>query len=51
MRHQLCAALEREPLSRLKEAVAIVEQRHPGTKPTNKSQKASNIDYILQLVK
>lgn len=50
-RHQLSAALEREPLSRLKEASAIVERRHPGTRPKNKAQKASNIDYILQLVK
>jgi hypothetical protein len=49
--HQLSAALEREPLSRLKEAVAIVEQRYPGTRPKNKAQKASNINYILELVK
>lgn len=47
---QLQAALEREPAFRLKEAAVLVEQRNPGTKPTNRGQKKALIAYMLQHV-
>lgn len=47
---QLQAALEREPVFRLKEAAVLVERRNPGTKPANRGQKKPLIDYMLQYV-
>jgi hypothetical protein len=36
--------------ARLKEAVAIVEERNPGTKPTNRSKKDALLEYIIGYV-
>lgn len=47
---QLVPVLERFPVSELKRAVAVVEQRNPGTKPTNRAQKAALISYITEYV-
>lgn len=47
---QLRQALSVYSLSKLKEALSPVEQRHPGTKPTNKSRKDSIIAYIVEHV-
>lgn len=44
---QLRTALDRFPATELKQAAAIVEQRNPGTKPANRSQKAALLEYIL----
>jgi hypothetical protein len=37
-------------LSRLKETASIVETHNPGTKPSNRGQKTSIIDYIVKYV-
>lgn len=44
---QLHLALERYTPARLREAVAIVQERYPGTKPKSMS-KAAIIDYIVK---
>ncbi len=44
---QLRPALERFPGGELKKAAVLVEQRNPGTKPENRSQKAALINYIV----
>lgn len=36
--------------TRLKEAVAIVQERHPGTKPSNRSRKDALVEYIIRYV-
>lgn len=46
--HQLERALAIFPLTKLKEASAAVEARNPGTKPTNRGQKAAIIAYIVE---
>ena len=43
-------ALDRFPVSELKKAAAIVEERNPATKPTNRSRKDALIDYIVRNV-
>lgn len=48
--HQLRAALEDYSRDTLKVAAATIEQRNPGTKPTNKSRKDSIIAYIVEHV-
>ena len=47
---QLPNMLRTYGLERLKEAASVVQQRHPGTKPTNKSRKDSIIAYIVEHV-
>ena len=47
---QLPKALQRYHLSQLLEAAAIVQSKHPGTKPANKSKKAAVIAYIVAKV-
>lgn len=42
--------LDRYGANRLKEAAAIVEERNPGTKPTNRSNKNALIEYIVRYV-
>lgn len=44
---QLPTALSMFPVAKLKEGIAIVERRHPGTKPTNRGQKQALIDYMV----
>lgn len=46
--HQLETALRRETVARLKEAVALVQTRHPGTELKGKLTKAGAIAYILE---
>jgi hypothetical protein len=46
---QLALALERHPPAKLKEAVVIVQERYPGTKP-KKPTKASIIAYIVETI-
>lgn len=48
--NQLPVALDLFPLAKLKEASALVEQRCPGTKPTNRSKKDAVIAYIVDQV-
>lgn len=47
---QLRSALSVYSLPKLKQALAPVEQRHPGTKPTSRAEKDSIIDYIVEHV-
>lgn len=47
---QLREALDLYPLTRLKEGLPAVMERHPGTKPTSKSSKAAVIDYLARYV-
>ncbi|MBF6591367.1 MAG: hypothetical protein IVW57_12690 [Ktedonobacterales bacterium] len=47
---QLWAALERYPLATLKEAAAREHDRHPDTRPANKTQKAALIAYLVERV-
>lgn len=47
---QLVAALDGYSLAKLKEAAAIVEQKHVGTKPKSKARKADIINYIVEHV-
>lgn len=46
---QLALALERYTPAKLKESVAIVQQRYPGTKP-KKLTKAEIINYIVRTI-
>lgn len=47
---QLRLALSTYPPGDLKQAVGIVQERHPGTNPSSRSQKASLVDYIVKYV-
>ncbi|MGZ3665605.1 MAG: hypothetical protein ACXVDA_14105 [Ktedonobacterales bacterium] len=47
---QLRPALDGRSMTALKQAVSIVQQRHPDTSPANRTQKAALIDYIVQYV-
>src|SRR5690348_15134447 len=47
---QLRAALTGYSLAKLKEGMATVEARNPGTKPKSKASKAALIDYIVERV-
>jgi hypothetical protein len=47
---QLADALDEYTLASLKEAVELVQERHPGTKPTNKGQREPIIQYIVRYV-
>lgn len=47
---QLPQLLDFLSIARLKETASVVEIRNPGTKPTNRRQKASVIDYIVKYV-
>ncbi len=44
---QLTLALGRYKVADLKLAVQVVQQRNPGTKPTNKSSRDALIEYIV----
>jgi hypothetical protein len=46
----LRAALNGYSLAKLKEALAVVEQRNPGTKPRNRGRIDDVIDYIVERV-
>ncbi|HST90360.1 MAG TPA: hypothetical protein VLJ14_18435 [Ktedonobacterales bacterium] len=46
--HQLRLALDGYSLAKLKEGMAAVEARNPGTKPKSKASKAPLIDYIVE---
>ena len=48
--HQLETALRRETVARLKEAISLVETRHPGAAPKGKLTKDAAISYILEYV-
>lgn len=48
--HQLADALREYTLASLKEAVEFVQERHPDTKPKNKSQREPIIDYVVRYV-
>jgi hypothetical protein len=45
---KLGRALQDYLLSMLKETSAKIEEQHPGTKPKNRANKQSVIDYIVQ---
>src|SRR5689334_1991307 len=47
---QLRLALDGYSLAKLKEGMAAVAARNPGTKPTSKASKAPLIDYIVEYV-
>lgn len=47
---QLRAVLVRGTQRDLREAVGIVKERNPGTKPANATRNADMIDYIVQYV-
>jgi hypothetical protein len=47
---QLRAVLSGATPARLREAVSIVQEREPGTKPTSRSAKQSMVDYIMEHV-
>jgi hypothetical protein len=49
-RDQLRAVLVRGTQRDLRDAVAFVKERHPGTKPTSASRKDDMIDYIMEYV-
>lgn len=46
--HQLPTALDLFSLAQLKEAAARIAERHPGTKPRNRTSKAAVIEYIVE---
>jgi hypothetical protein len=48
--HQLALALSRHPLPKLKEALAMVEARNPGIKPSSRSSKNAIIEYIVTYI-
>lgn len=48
--HQLRAALGVYSLPKLKQALAVVEERHPDAKPKSKGQKQAVLDYIVEHV-
>lgn len=47
---QFADALREYTLASLKEAVEFVQERHPGTKPRNLSQRESIVDYVVKCV-
>lgn len=47
---QLPIALNLFSATRLKEAVALVQERNPSTKPTSRSRKEALIEYIIHYV-
>lgn len=47
---QLADALREHATASLKEAVEFVQERHPGTKPKNKGQRESIIQYLVNYV-
>lgn len=47
---QFPTALSMFPVAKLKEGVVVVERRHPDTKPTNRAQKQSLIEYMVRWV-
>jgi hypothetical protein len=47
---QLRAAMSHYPLATLKQGVAAVQQRHPGTKPRDARKIASLVDFIIEHV-
>lgn len=47
-REQLARALQPYMVEMLKMTAAKVEAEHPGTKPTNRSQRKALIDYIVK---
>lgn len=47
---QLRVALDGRSLKALKQAVSIVQQRHPDTDPASRTQKTALIDYIVRYV-
>lgn len=47
---QLETALRLQTIGNLRQAIAVVEERHPGTAPRGKITKDSAISYILQHV-
>lgn len=48
--HQLRRALSRYKLPELRLATQLVQERNPGTKPSNKSKRDPLIDYIVEQV-
>ncbi|HEX9037422.1 MAG TPA: hypothetical protein VF808_10575 [Ktedonobacterales bacterium] len=48
--HQLRAALVRGTQRDLREAVGIVQARHPNTAPKSKTSKLDMVDYIMEYV-
>lgn len=46
--HQLARALHDYSVEALKRTAAKIEEKHPGTKPTNRGQKKPLIDYIVK---
>jgi hypothetical protein len=47
---QLADALDEYTVASLKEAVEFVQERHPGTKPTNKGHREPIIEYVVRYV-
>ena len=47
---QLRQALDLFPLTKLKEGLPAVMERHPGTKPSSKASKAAVIDYMERYI-
>ena|SRR5579862_1052646 len=47
---QLPGVLDLFSLAKVKEMALFVEEKHPNTKPANKSKKASVIEYIIKYV-
>lgn len=47
-RDQLARALQDYTLAMLKETASRLEQRHPGTRPSNRSRKDAVIAYIVE---
>lgn len=45
--HQLARALQDYTVDKLKMTAAQIEQRHPGTKPTNRGRRDALIAYIV----
>lgn len=46
--HQLARALQDYTLGMLKDAAAVIEREHPGTKPVSRSRKDDVIAYIVE---
>lgn len=49
-RDNLREMLSRDTQGRLRTAVTIVQERHPGTKPASRSRNADMVDYIVEHV-
>lgn len=47
---QLADALDEHTLASLQEAMECVQERHPGTKPTNKGRRQTIIEYVVRYV-